>query len=125
MERPASGLDLEVVVSYILFGGVLTSMVLLLGGLAWHGLVSGSFELQYGLRPANFFNFAASEFQTAFRGAYRPRFAVSMGIVVLMLTPFVRVLASMFYFAVIERNRKYAVFTFVVLAALSYSLFLR
>ncbi|HUW64525.1 MAG TPA: DUF1634 domain-containing protein [Spirochaetia bacterium] len=122
---PTGRLDLEVVVSYILLGGVLASMALLLGGLVWHGVQCRTLWLTYELRPVNFFNFALYEFINAFHGAYRPRLVVSLGIVVLMLTPYVRVLASMLYFALVERNLKYAVFTLVVLAALSYSLFLR
>jgi uncharacterized membrane protein len=48
-----------------------------------------------------------------------------MGIGVLMLTPFVRVLASVFYFAFVEHNWKYTLFTAFVLSVLTYSLFLR
>ena len=43
----------------------------------------------------------------------------------LLLTPYVRVLASMLYFALVERNLKYSVFTAFVLLVLTYSLFLR
>ena len=42
----------------------------------------------------------------------------------LLLTPYVRVLASLLYFAFAARNWKYALFTGFVLAVLSYSLFL-
>jgi len=42
-----------------------------------------------------------------------------------MLTPFVRVLTSVFYFAFVERNWKYTLFTGFVLGLLTYSLFLR
>jgi uncharacterized membrane protein len=55
----------------------------------------------------------------------RPRVLINMGIAVLMLTPFVRVLASVFYFALVERNWKYTLFTGFVLCVLTYSLFLR
>ncbi|MGZ3606158.1 MAG: DUF1634 domain-containing protein, partial [Thermodesulfobacteriota bacterium] len=55
----------------------------------------------------------------------RPRVMINMGIAVLMLTPFVRVLASVFYFAFAERNWKYTLFTGFVLGVLTYSLFLR
>jgi uncharacterized membrane protein len=41
-----------------------------------------------------------------------------------MLTPYIRVLASLLYFAFVERNRKYTVFTGFVFAVLTYSLFL-
>ena len=50
---------------------------------------------------------------------------IDLGLAALLLTPFVRVLASMLYFAVAERNGKYAAFTGFVLVTLSYSLFLR
>jgi len=43
----------------------------------------------------------------------------------LLLTPYARVLASMLYFALVERNRKYTAFTTFVLLTLTYSLFLR
>jgi len=55
----------------------------------------------------------------------RPRLFLNMGIAILMLTPFVRVLASVFYFAFAERNWKYTLFTGFVLSVLIYSLFLR
>jgi len=117
--------DLETLVSYVLLAGVAASMVLVLGGLVWHDLSSGTLRLAYTIRPMNFFAFAMESFQDAFRHGYRPRLMVSLGMVVLMLTPYVRVLASMIYFAAIEKNLKYTVFTLVVLGALSYSLFLR
>jgi uncharacterized membrane protein len=44
-----------------------------------------------------------------------------MGIGVLMLTPFVRVLASVVYFAFVEHNWKYTLFTAFVLSVLTYS----
>jgi uncharacterized membrane protein len=42
-----------------------------------------------------------------------------------MLTPYLRVVASVVYFMAGLRNWKYAVFTGFVLAVLTYSLFLR
>lgn len=57
--------------------------------------------------------------------AVRPRLLINLGIAALMLTPYVRVLASMLYFAFIERNGKYTLFTGFVFAVLTYSLFLR
>ena len=42
-----------------------------------------------------------------------------------MLTPYVRVLVSILYFAFSERNWKYALFTGFVFSVLTFSLFLR
>ena len=58
-------------------------------------------------------------------GQLQPRLLINLGIALLMLTPYVRVLASTFYFALAERNPKYTLFTGFVLAVLTYSLFLR
>jgi uncharacterized membrane protein len=55
----------------------------------------------------------------------RPRLLISLGIVALLLTPYLRVLASMLFFAVVEHNWKYTAFTAFVLIVLTYSLVLR
>jgi len=48
---------------------------------------------------------------------------MNVGLAVLMLTPYARVLASVLYFALVERSAKYTIFTGFVLAVLTYSLF--
>jgi uncharacterized membrane protein len=58
-------------------------------------------------------------------GDIRSRLFINSGIVVLLLTPYVRVLASMLYFAAVEHNLKYTLFTGFVFSVLTYSLFLR
>jgi uncharacterized membrane protein len=73
----------------------------------------------------NFFEFILSTLRQVSSHAIRPRFILNMGIGILMLTPFVRVLASLFYFALKERNWKYTLFTGFVFCVLTYSLFLR
>jgi uncharacterized membrane protein len=73
----------------------------------------------------NLFQFVVSEVHLAAIGQIRPRLLINMGIVVLMLTPFFRVLASVVYFLVVLKNWKYTVFTLFVLLVLTGSLFLR
>jgi len=48
---------------------------------------------------------------------------INLGIAVLILTPYVRILASVLYFAFVARNWKYTLFTASVLGVLTYSLF--
>ena len=48
---------------------------------------------------------------------------LDIGIASLLLTPYARVLASWWYFAAIERNRRYAFFTGIVSLVLTYMLF--
>jgi uncharacterized membrane protein len=116
---------LETAVGYILQIGVLLSVTLLGIGLIWRRLATGHFSFDYSIQNMNLFEFVADDLRRTLAGAFRPRLFVSLGIAVLMLTPYVRVLASMILFAAVERNAKYALFTAFVLAVLTYTLFLR
>ena len=118
-------LDMETLIGYILFGGVLLSVALLAIGFIWRWVRSGNLQFQYTVAGMNFFEFVLSSLRQMASHDLRPRVLVNMGIAVLMLTPFVRVLASVFYFVLVERNWKYTLFTGFVLCVLTYSLFLR
>jgi uncharacterized membrane protein len=118
-------LEMDALVGYILLGGVLLSMALIVAGLFWKYLQTGGVRLGYELAGMNLFQFVVSEVHLAAIGQIRPRLLVNMGIVVLMLTPFFRVLASVVYFLVVLKNWKYTMFTLFVLLVLTGSLFLR
>ena len=117
--------DMEVLVGYILFVGVLLSVALIVIGLFWHWLSEGELELKYPLRGTNLFAFLLILSKQLLTGTFHPRLLVSLGIAVLLLTPLVRVIASMVYFSVVLHNWKYTAFTGFVTAVLTYSLFLR
>ena len=121
----ARQLEMDVLVGYILLGGVLLSMALITAGLLWKYIQSGGVRLEYELAGMNLFQFVVSEIHLTALGQVRPRLLINMGIVVLMLTPFFRVLASVVYFLVVLKNWKYTVFTLCVLLVLTGSLFLR
>ena len=121
----STGFDIEGLVGYILLVGVLLSVVLILISVIWRFVNTGSFELEYTIAGMNLFEFVHSSVQQVIAGTLRPRLLSNLGIAVLMLTPYVRVLASMVYFAVAARNLKYTVFTGFVFVVLTYSLFLR
>jgi uncharacterized membrane protein len=116
---------MEIMVGYILQVGVLLSVALLTLGLAWHWLSTGQLGLNYSITGMNLFEFALTDLRRVFTDTFRPRLFINLGIAVLMLTPYVRVFASMLYFAVAERNWKYTLFTAFVFSVLTYSLFLR
>lgn len=118
-------LDIETPVGYILLGGVALSMVLVVVGLAWHWVSVGELQFEYPLAGMNLFEFVLADVRQLLAGAVRPRVLINTGLVVLMLTPYVRVLVSMLYFACAERNWKYTLFTGFVFGVLTYSLFLR
>jgi uncharacterized membrane protein len=117
--------DMESLVGYILLAGILLSVALLAVGFVWRWLRVGNLRFEHSIVGMNFFEFISSTLRQMASRAFRPRLFLNMGIAVLMLTPFVRVLASVFYFAFVEHNWKYTLFTAFVLTVLTYSLFLR
>ena len=117
--------DMDAVVGYILLIGVLISLVLVISALIWRWLNTHTLSFDYKITGMNLFQLVLAEIRLAARGAFRPRLLLSLGIAMLMLTPYIRVLASMVYFMAWLKNWKYSVFTAVVLLTLTYSLFLR
>jgi hypothetical protein len=91
----------------------------------WHRLATGvaTFDAPLGgtdaLRPL------VGDLRLAASGQLSARLLVSLGVAVLLFTPYLRVLASVVFFAAVERNWKYAVFTSFVLIVLTYSLLMR
>ncbi len=112
-------------VGYVLLGGVVASVALIVAGLVWRFINTGHWGMDYTIPKMNLFEFVTEEIVLVVRGQFRPRLLVSLGIAALLLTPYVRVLASLLFFAFVEGNWKYSLFTGFVLAVLTYSLFLR
>jgi uncharacterized membrane protein len=124
--KPAQeqGFDMDTLVGYILLVGVLASIVLLVAGTAWNWWETGGMQLDFRIQGMNLYQFAARSVDQMIEGPLRPRTLIELGISVLLLTPYVRVLASMLYFVFAERNWKYSLFTLFVLCVLTYALFL-
>ena len=123
--RTSAGRDMDGLVAYILIVGVLSSLALLAAGIVWAWSSTGTPHLDYELAGMTVFQLIAADIRQLAAGAWRPRVLVDLGLGVLLLTPYTRVLASIVYFAFVERNGKYVAFTGFVLATLTYSLFLR
>jgi uncharacterized membrane protein len=117
--------EMDALVGTILQDGVLLSLGLIVVGMVWRWFRTGSLAIDYQIAGTNLFQFVVDEIHLAMRGAVRPHLLINLGIAVLMLTPFIRVAASMVYFMGVLRNWKYTFFTAVVLTVLTYSLFLR
>jgi uncharacterized membrane protein len=107
---------MENVVGYILLGGVSLSVALIVGA-------TGRFQFEYLIGKMNLARFVSSDLQQLIAGPVRPRYLINLGIATLILTPYMRILASVLYFALVARNWKYALFTAAVFSALTYSLF--
>ena len=117
--------NMDVLVGYILLIGVLLSVLLITAGTIWNWILTHRLTTLFTITGENYFGFLLSSFHQLFSGALEPRLLISLGIVTLMFTPYLRVAASVVYFAFIARNWKYTLFTLFVFTVLTYSLFLR
>ncbi len=119
----AKGRDLETIISYILTIGVLASLIVEAVGLGYYA-TNESLEVDFTSRwqtsGNDFFAYALGTLFSFGRGA-TPLSLIALGIVLLMVTPYLRVLASVLYFTV-KRNSKYALISLFVLAVLTISL---
>ena len=126
MKRVAAGkgdTKLEGVISYVLIIGVVTSLLFEVAGIIFFYRVYGSLavfhESQMFLRGENFFIFLARLFSGS--SVSWPLRVITLGIAILVLTPYVRAMLSVIYFAV-HRNGKYLVITLFVFTILTISL---
>jgi uncharacterized membrane protein len=117
--------SMDVLVGYILLIGVLLSVALIIAGTLWNWTLTHHLTIQYAISGQNYFGFLLSSLRQLFSGTIDPRLLISLGIVTLMFTPYVRVAASVVYFAAVAHNWKYTLFTLFVFSVLTYSLFLR
>ncbi len=115
---------LQTGISWILRAGVALSLALMSVGILLKYLQTGNSSL--GLSSAwlagggNFFGFVASTAASLVAGA-SPVSITALGVAVLMLTPYARVLAAVFYYT-LDRNWKYVGMTLFVLAVITFGL---
>lgn len=118
---------LEDLISYILAIGVFASLLVESVGLAGYVIGNGttevSFSNQWQTGGKGFFSYAMQTLSSLATGI-APLPLIALGIVILMLTPYLRVVASVLYFLV-ERNPKYVAISGFVFVVITISLFLR
>jgi len=119
-----NGTKLETIISYILIGGVMLSVIIECFGLLLYYAETGdivlSFSSEWQLSGDNFFSYSAQLFSSFIGGVSTIRI-MALGIVLLMLTPFLRVIASVTYFG-LRRDLTYVLITIFVLVVLTLSL---
>ena len=93
--------------------------------LAWHRLATGVATFDAPLGGTDALRLLTGDLRLAVAGRLSPRLLVSLGIAVLLFTPYLRVLASVVFFAAVEHDWKYTLFTGFVLAVLTSSLVTR
>ena len=119
---------LETSISYVLVIGVIVSLVTEIIGIITYynsqGNLGITFRVASALTSTGFFSYIRMLLQVPFSGQWQPVDTLGLGIVILMLTPYLRVAASVVYFAIVK-NRKYLGLTLLVLVILTASLVLR
>jgi uncharacterized membrane protein len=115
---------LETWLSYVLILGVLISLILELSGMFLFYRASRSMAISESgamfIRGQNFFIFLSRLFHETFSGITAFRLMV-LGVAALILTPYVRAVMSVIYFAS-TKNIKYLIITLFVLTVLTASL---
>jgi uncharacterized membrane protein len=117
----------ELAISYLLITGVIASLILVgFGILLFHhefGYLALSEKKEMFLREQNFFRFLLDLLWDG-HGQDKALWLMTLGIAVLILTPYARVILSVLYF-IGKRDMKYAFITLFVLILLTISLLVR
>ncbi len=118
---------MDLLISGLLRGGVLTSLALVVAGLGlmfFHhpSYLRSAEELRRLTSPGAAFPSSFAEATAGFR-AFRGQAVIAVGLLVLILTPILRVTLSIVLFA-LERDRAFVVITLAVLTILLGSFFL-
>jgi uncharacterized membrane protein len=119
---------LETAISYLLICGVIISVLLISIGIALYYGETGNLHIPTDpaknpsvfIRGDNFFAYTIGVFEHLF-GSQNALVFVTVGLAVLILTPYVRAIASVLYFA-LEKNLRYVLITLFVLIVLTVSL---
>jgi uncharacterized membrane protein len=121
MNAPAR--DLNTLVDGILLAGLVLSVTLIIAGLGWQWISTGSMGSFPTITAHNLLEYVLYIFRNITIGEMVPAALVNAGIAALLLTPFARVLASFLFFGFQERNRTYTAITGFVLVVLAIVLF--
>jgi len=113
--------SLSLGISWILRVGVTVSLALELAGVILYTIQTGNQSLDlsaaWQFKGGNFFDFASTTV-TSIGSSLSPLNVMSLGVMILMLTPYVRVVAGVIYYGV-QKDWKYVGITLFVLAVIT------
>ena len=116
--------NLETIISYILIIGVVVGVVLEFIGIMLFYNTYGNLQISQNknvfISGQNFFVFIIGQFQNLF-GSQNALSFIILGLIILILTPYIRAITSVIYFAW-EKHYKYVLITLFVLIVLTASL---
>lgn len=127
MTKPTLGsgeTKLETIISYLLMVGVVVSVTLITIGIILYSVTYGNSQVSQAksvfISGQNFFAFTVYQIQHLF-GQQNALLYMTLGLIILMLTPYIRAIASVIAFAW-EKHYKYVLITLFVLVVLTLSL---
>jgi uncharacterized membrane protein len=115
---------LEDLIGYILAIGVFASIIVetlgLIGYVFENGTLEVSFSNQWQTGGSDFFAYAGRTL-VSLRSGVAPLYLIALGVILLIITPYLRVVASVLYFAV-QKNPKYVLISLFVFVVITLSL---
>jgi uncharacterized membrane protein len=115
---------LETIISYLLIVGVVVSVILEAIGITLYYGTYGNVQVSQSqavfISGKNFFAFIVYQTQHLL-GSHNALLFMTLGLIILILTPYVRAITSIIYFAW-EKHYKYVLITLFVLVVLTISL---
>jgi uncharacterized membrane protein len=125
MKGPRAEEGLEKTISYILMLGVAVSVGVESIGILNYYYMNGNLEITFqpdlALKGTNIFSYAETTIFRLLSGAWTPFSFLGLGVVILLMTPYLRVWASVLYFCLVK-NIKYVFITGIVLVILTASM---
>ena len=115
--------DMEDLISLILSRGMILGVGCILAGVLLHWMGLGEGIPATTIQGINVFHFVLADLPRMGSVPFWPTLLIHMGIAILLYMPYVRVAASVVYFACIQRSWKHAYLESLVLAILTYILF--
>lgn len=118
---------LELAISYILIIGVAASVAVESIGIVDYYFMNRSMEItfqpEFALKGANIFTYTRTVLSTLLSGELTRYNILGLGVAIMVMTPYVRVWASVIYFSIVK-NPKYFFITGIVLVILTVSMLL-
>ena len=121
--RRLGSFDREPFLGGILRGGMLVSLTCITVAVVWQGIRSDPFDFTGQVQGTNVLHFLLADLPDIRSITRGPNVLLHLGIAALLLTPYLKTLAALWYFASIERNRRYALCTGIVALFLTYVIF--
>ena len=116
--------DMEDLIGSILRSGTILSLSLVVTGIMLQRTGIAQQAVVDTIQGTNAFHLLSADLHQMGSRAFWPTLLIHWGIAVLLFTPYVRVVASVLYFACVHRSWKHMLLGLLTLAPLTYILFL-